>query len=205
MKSWRSIILVVIALVVVGNWISRRMESNAPFSSPVPENKPAKPTVASVPAVTPSAEIPQPPPVSPDPAAPKPRSEESRAASQRDLESPLIPFEPSGAPPPRRAVDSDPEVAADFDKISLMLRDYRALAGENPVGTNAEIMKSLMGGNPKGAQLGPTEGQTINENGELLDRWGTPYFFHQLSKDLMEIHSAGPDRRTGNRDDIVSD
>jgi hypothetical protein len=205
MKSWRSIILVFIALVVVGNWISRRIESNAPFSAPVPEIKPVKPTETPVPAATPPAEIPPPLPVNPEPAAPKPRSEQSRAASQRDLENPLIPFEPTGATPPRKAADSDPEVAADFDKISLMLRDYRALAGENPVGTNAEIMKSLMGGNPKGAQLGPSEGQTLNENGELLDRWGTPYFFHQLSKDLMEIHSAGPDRRMGNRDDIVSD
>jgi hypothetical protein len=102
-------------------------------------------------------------------------------------------------------VNSDPEVAADFDRISLMLRDYRTLTGENPVGTNAEIMKAIMGGNPKGAQLAPPEGQTLNETGELLDRWGTPYFFHQLSKDLMEIHSAGPDRRRGTRDDIVSD
>ena len=66
------------------------------------------------------------------------------------------------------------------------------------MGTNAEIMKAIMGGNPKGAQLGPPEGQTLNGNGELIDRWGTPYFFHQLSKDLMEIRSAGPDRRMGN-------
>ncbi len=59
--------------------------------------------------------------------------------------------------------------------------------------------------NPKGAQLDPPEGQSLNENGELIDRWGTPYFFHQLSKDLMEIHSAGPDRRMGNEDDLIGD
>lgn len=86
-----------------------------------------------------------------------------------------------------------------------MLRAYHDLTGENPVGTNAEIMKTVMGGNPKNAQLGPPDGQTLNGNGELVDRWGTPYFFHQLSKDLMEIHSAGPDRRMGTGDDIVSD
>jgi len=84
-----------------------------------------------------------------------------------------------------------------------MFRDYRTITGENPVGTNAEIMKSVMGGNPKGAMLGPPEGQLVNENGELIDRWGTPYFFHQLTKDLMEIHSAGPDRRMWTDDDIV--
>jgi hypothetical protein len=205
MKSRRSIILVVIALVIVGNWISRRVETNAPAPSPAPEIKVTAPTEPPAPAVIPSLGPPPLPPADPEPAAPKPRSEESRAASRRDLENPLVPFEPSDTAAPNKAANSDPEVAADFDRISLMLRDYRTLAGENPVGTNAEIMKAIMGGNPKGAQLAPSEGQTLNEAGELLDRWGTPYFFHQLSKDLMEIHSAGPDRRMGTRDDIVGD
>lgn len=205
MKSWRSGILVFIALVVVGNWISRRVETSAPSPKPAPEAQTTEATEPPTPVATPSLATPPLPPADPDPAAPKPRSEESRAASQRDLENPLVPFEPSDTPPPNKAANSDPEVAADFDRISLMLRDYRTLTGENPVGTNAEIMKAIMGGNPKGAQLAPPEGQTLNEADELLDRWGTPYFFHQLSKDLMEIHSAGPDRRRGTRDDIVSD
>lgn len=85
-----------------------------------------------------------------------------------------------------------------------MLRDYRTITGENPVGSNAEIMKSLMGGNAKGAMLGPPEGMAVNGDGELVDRWGTPYFFHQLSKDLMEIHSAGPDMIRGTEDDVIS-
>jgi hypothetical protein len=205
MKSWKAGTLVVIALIVVGNWISRRVETSAPSSKPALEVQSAKPVDAPAPAAIPAPAQPPLPYVDPEPTAPKPRSDESRAASQRDLENPLVPFEPAGTPPPSKSVNSDPEVAADFDRISLMLRDYRALAGGNPVGTNAEIMKAIMGGNPKGAQLGPPEGQTLNETGELLDRWGTPYFFHQLSKDLMEIHSAGPDRRRGTRDDIVSD
>ena len=85
-----------------------------------------------------------------------------------------------------------------------MLRDYRTLTSENPVGTNAEIMQAIMGGNPKGARLGPPEGQSLNDKGELIDRWGTPYFFHQLGKDQMEIHSAGPDQRMGTEDDLIS-
>lgn len=165
MKSWRSGILGFIALVLIGNWISRRIETNAPVPSPVLEIKSINSAEPPVPA-----------------AAPSPDS-----------------------PPPRKVADFQPEVAADFDKVSLMLRDYRTLAGDNPVGTNAEIMKAIMGGNPKGAQLGTPEGQELNGFGELIDRWGTPYFFHQLSKDQMEIHSAGPDRRMGNEDDLVSD
>ena len=108
-------------------------------------------------------------------------------------------------PPPRRVSDAVPEASADFDKIELMFRNYRTLTGENPVGTNAEIMEAVIGGNPKGAKLGPPEGQQLNPNGELIDRWGTPYFFHQLTKDHIEIRSAGPDRVMWNEDDLTGD
>jgi len=91
----------------------------------------------------------------------------------------------------------------EIDRVGLMLRDYRTLAGENPVGTNAEIMASIMGGNPKEATLGPPEGMKLNEKGELLDRWETPYFFHQLSRDQMEIRSAGPDKILWTADDPI--
>ena len=101
----------------------------------------------------------------------------------------------------------NPEMAAkaaiDLDKVGLMLRDYRTLMGENPVGTNAEIMKAVMGGNPKQSRLGPPEGQQTNGNGELVDRWGTPYFFHQMSRTDMEIRSAGPDLKMWTDDDVV--
>jgi len=96
-------------------------------------------------------------------------------------------------------------VAAAFDKINLMFRNYRTLTGQNPVGTNAEMMKSLIGGNPKGAILGPPEDHSLNEAGELVDHWGTPYFFHQLASDRVEIRSAGPDRRMWNDDDLISE
>jgi len=95
------------------------------------------------------------------------------------------------------------EALIDLNKVSLMVRDYRTLMGENPVGTNAEIMKAILGANPKGAKLGPPEGQSLNGSGELVDRWGTPYFFHQLSGTQMEIWSAGPDRKMGTSDDLI--
>ena len=106
---------------------------------------------------------------------------------------------------PKAAPDlPEPQAAVALDKVRSMLRDYRTLYHENPVGTNAEIMKAVMGGNPKQAQLGPPEGQTLNANGEIVDQWGTPYFFHQLSSDLMEIRSAGPDKTLWTSDDIVT-
>lgn len=76
--------------------------------------------------------------------------------------------------------------------------------GENPVGTNAEIMKSITGANQKGAKLGPPEGMSLNNYGELVDPWGTAFFFHQLSGTQMEIRSAGPDRKMWTGDDVIS-
>ena len=92
----------------------------------------------------------------------------------------------------------------EVDKVSLMIRDYRTIADENPVGTNAEIMAAVMGGNRRQAKLGPPEGMQLNEKGELIDRWGTPYFFHQLSRDQMEIRSAGADKVMWTDDDAVT-
>jgi hypothetical protein len=90
----------------------------------------------------------------------------------------------------------------ELEHVRMMLRDFRTIEGENPVGTNAEITKALMGGNKKGAQLAVDA--KLNGNGEMVDQWGTPYFFHQLSKVEMEIRSAGPDAMMWTPDDLVT-
>jgi hypothetical protein len=130
----------------------------------------------------------------------------TRPVFKRDFVNPLVQADiTDGKTPPQKASDVDADAARDFDKIALMLRDYRTITGENPTGTNAEVMKAIIGGNPRGAILGPPEGQSLNGDGELIDRWGTPYFFHHLTRDLMEIRSAGPDRRMWNEDDVTGD
>lgn len=89
----------------------------------------------------------------------------------------------------------------DLEHVRLMVREYRDVVGENPVGTNAEIMKAVLGNNLKQAKIGLPDGQNLNGKGELVDRWGTPYFFHQVSKAEMDIRSAGPDRVMWTEDD----
>jgi len=113
------------------------------------------------------------------------------------------PEPPPDLPPPKAPVVISPEALKDMDDVQFMLRDFRTRLGGNPVGTNAEIMKKVMGGNPVQARLGPPDGQKLNEKGELIDRWGDPYFFHQLSMNEMEVRSAGPDRAMWTSDDIV--
>lgn len=100
-------------------------------------------------------------------------------------------------------MDLGAEAAIKIDQIGLMFRDYRTLMGSNPVGTNAEIIEAVSGENPKKARLGPPDGQQLNGRGELMDAWGTAYFFHQKSATDMEIHSAGPDKQFGTPDDII--
>jgi hypothetical protein len=72
----------------------------------------------------------------------------------------------------------------------------------NPVGENAEITAALTGANPLHFAFIPKAHPAINAAGELCDRWGTPFRFHQLSGTQMEIRSAGPDRKFGTADDV---
>jgi len=84
------------------------------------------------------------------------------------------------------------------------VRDYSARFGGNPFGNNREITGKLNGGNPKQIVfLKEDDGMRINQRGELIDNWGTPFFFHQISGTEMEIRSAGPDRKMWTPDDLV--
>jgi hypothetical protein len=192
-------------------WLARRSSEDpapAPVAVPHAESstRPQPPPPVSSPNASPVGAATPPEIATPSSQATAPRPPAAaRAAALQLPENPLIAADAPSAPPPRRVSDVDPDLAGDFDQITLMFRNYRTITGENPVGTNAEIMKSIMGGNPKGATLGPPEGQSVNENGELIDRWGSPYFFHQLRKDQIEIRSAGPDRRMWNDDDLIGD
>lgn len=97
---------------------------------------------------------------------------------------------------------AQPEAYAKLDELHLMLRDFRGAFGENPEGTNAEITAALRGANKKQLQMF-RPGFEVNDKGEMVDQWGTPYFFHQQSAKEMEIRSAGPDQRLWNEDDIT--
>jgi hypothetical protein len=110
---------------------------------------------------------------------------------------------PADLPPPKPRVAHSPEALKEMDEVQFMLRDFRVRLGGNPAGTNAEIMKELMGDNRAHARFVPSEGVKLNEHGELLDRWDSPYFFHQISMKEMELRSSGPDRQMWTADDIV--
>lgn len=85
--------------------------------------------------------------------------------------------------------------------FTAWLTTYRSEG--NPVGENEEITAALCGRNRLGVAFISSHHQAINERGELCDRWGTPFRFHQLSGTRMEIRSAGADRRFGTPDDAL--
>lgn len=100
---------------------------------------------------------------------------------------------------------NDPELTAEDDLaiLTTLLQEYRRHLGGNPVGDNDEITAALRGGNSKRLACLPADtGDAIDSAGRLIDRWGTPYFFHALSGREMEILSAGPDREFRTADDI---
>ena len=91
-----------------------------------------------------------------------------------------------------------------LENMRTVFHSYASMFSGNPVGTNPEITAALDGNNRKQAHfLSEDDGQRINSRGELIDSWGTPYFFHQLSGTEMEIHSAGPDKVMWTTDDLV--
>lgn len=91
----------------------------------------------------------------------------------------------------------------DLEVLDRILADYRLVYRENPVGTeNAEIVAQLLGDNPKQVVFLDPELPALNDRGELLDRWGTPFRFHPLRADLMDVISLGPDRTPWTGDDL---
>lgn len=94
-------------------------------------------------------------------------------------------------------------IQQDLDVLTEVFTNYVEEFRELPVGNNAEITAALAGDNARGYAPITADHRAINKTGELVDRWGTPFFFHQLSAHVMEIRSSGPDTRRFTEDDIV--
>jgi hypothetical protein len=193
-------------IALVGTWWWLR--GSAPADTPraiVPRERAAAaaPTIAADPVKASSMSAPVDATASPATSASEP-SAAPRTAGTNAQVGPAVSVGavPSSRPRVETPAVANAEMRLSLDRVRNSLRDYRALFGENPVGTNADIMQALNGNNPRQARLGP-DGMTSNEAGELVDQWGTPIFFHQLSKDQMEIISAGPDQVMGTADDIL--
>ncbi|HEY8901358.1 MAG TPA: hypothetical protein VIM61_13180 [Chthoniobacterales bacterium] len=93
-----------------------------------------------------------------------------------------------------------------IQRVYGLLRDYMGVMktrGGPPLSTNAEFTRAFTGKNPLGVVFLAPDNPAINAHGELVDAWDTPYFFHLLAADSVEVVSAGPDRIPFNADDLI--
>lgn len=124
------------------------------------------------------------------------------------------------APPPLPKPDPlaiDPEVqrladdlasrsqspVRDLEIVGGFIEMYRKVFQQgNPIGLNEDITAVLTGQNARKGILFPP-GSPMIVRGQLVDRWGTPYWFHPNNSHQMEIRSAGPDKDLFTPDDVV--
>ena len=197
MKRWLPAILIVCALAGLAWYffVARPGESQTAVSPNQSESPgPAPETPASGPRTG------APAPTTPSPGAEATATPGAGSAADNSTSSQARPFILGSA-------DSPPsmDAATVLSNMRVTVNQYRSMFGENPVGTNPEITKALNGDNPKQARFIKEElGLRINSGGELVDYWGTPFFFHQLSGTEIEIHSAGPDKVMWTSDDLVT-
>ncbi len=98
--------------------------------------------------------------------------------------------------------DTNGSIQKDLDILQNLFFHYQTTFKTNPNGTQKEIVNSLLGNNAKKIIYIPKDNPSLNADKQIIDRWGTPFFFHQISHNNMEIISAGPDKNLWSEDDI---
>ena len=90
----------------------------------------------------------------------------------------------------------------DVRLLATVFADYASVFKRVPLGMHQEIVDSLQGKNPRAIRYIPEGHPAVSASSEIVDRWGKPFFFHVISKDAMEIISAGPDGLLFTEDDV---
>jgi len=85
-----------------------------------------------------------------------------------------------------------------MDNSRLLLKS----AADRPLSANEDWADFLRGKNSARERFLPDNHIALNTKGQLVDRWGTPLFFHALGGGRFDIRSAGPDRKLWTDDDI---
>jgi hypothetical protein len=151
--------------------------------------------------------------VAPSPAATKvvsAVSPKAQAEVERGTAQVVLPDEngalliPELAASARELNAADSTIQRDFEILDTLLESFRKFnGGTNPQGgENEEIVAALVGRSGKHLAVLPANHPFIDPRGRLLDRWGTPFHFHPVAYDTLEIRSAGPDRKLWTADDV---
>jgi len=157
------------------------------------------------PAVSP---VPAPSHEPPVPSLQKPPAPSAAPVPSRIAMRPPKPEELAKIPPHPMAASIGSDKLVPEKEIALVLeffQIYRREFGAFPAGeTNAQFMNALRGTNPGKLPIFPLDHPRLDPKGNLLDPWQQPYIFHPVSRDRLEIRSAGPDKQIFTPDDLVT-
>jgi hypothetical protein len=196
MKRWLPAILLICAAAATAWYFASRSKTQSPLNPELPVDSDT--TVAALHnAKSPAGSATQ----KEAPAA----SSQSNPNVSAPATVPATPAKPlpyiigsADAPP----TNFPPQIVVENMRRAII--NYGSTFSGNPVGSNPEIAAALNGENPKQIKfIDPENGLRINGKGELVDSWGTPFFFHQLSATDTEVRSAGPDKIMWTPDDLV--
>ncbi len=92
-----------------------------------------------------------------------------------------------------------------LEQLGALLIQYVGITKERgyPTGLNYEITNQLLGQNSAQLAVLDADHPRVSVNGEIIDSWGTPYYFHSETSSDISIQSAGPDLLQYTEDDIV--
>lgn len=98
--------------------------------------------------------------------------------------------------PPADALATDKsQVQALAHALRTALMGYQEAHGQFPEGEQDRIMKELRGGNSKRIVFFECPREILNDHGEMIDPWGTPFRIgFDYARMIVKIHSAGPNR-----------
>jgi hypothetical protein len=100
--------------------------------------------------------------------------------------------------PARPPEDDLRDIARTLENLALLVKGESPL----PLGANEEIAAALRGRNRAALRALPDDHRAFNAQGQLVDRWATPLYFHAESRDRLDVRSAGPDKRMWTADDL---
>lgn len=101
--------------------------------------------------------------------------------------------------PERGALDDLRLVEGLWQDAMLLIKDFDSL----PLAENRDFVALWQGANSHRVAWIPPGHAAVSADGELLDRWGAPLFFHRESSRATTLRSAGPDGVLWTADDVV--
>ncbi len=154
----------------------------------------------------------------PPAASPFASAARARATGEAGRPNAFTPEAPPRLLPPRaltsgrpafaweRLLAADGSPAEDLAALGDLVTGYlQAGLGDarRTIGFNEDLIPALTDPSALGDSALPADHPAIR-GGRLLDRWGTPWQVHPLAGNLIQLRSAGPDRRLYTADDLVA-